>query len=213
MAFLFFFGSMFFTFATIGMVPRLRLTHQLDRILSEGTPWDLVLRLVPYAGCLLTSWVAGLAVLRVWGDLNFPGSLISFMFIQVFVVMTVGMLSLLFGWTAANPGIASSRMILFIPGGFILGGATGPVSFYQDWVVSLSHIFPLTWEFHFTRDLISRGAGLMDISREIGAFMLYMAVVAVLFCWRFYSAKKAMRKRVAGESRHREKVRQAVTGN
>ena len=31
--FLFFFGSMFFVFATIGMVPRLRLTKQLDKIL------------------------------------------------------------------------------------------------------------------------------------------------------------------------------------
>ena len=211
LAFLFFFGSMFFTFATIGMIPRLRLTHQLDNILLNGTPWDLVLRLVPYAGCLLTSWVVGLAVFRTWGDLNFSGSLLSFMFIQVFFVMTVGMLSLLFGWNAANPGIASSRMILFIPGGFILGGATGPTSFYQDWVVSLSHVFPLTWEFHFTRDIISRGASLMDINKEIGAFMVYIAIVAILFCLRFYSAKKAMLKRTESEGKHMEKVKQAVS--
>ena len=54
--FLFFFGAMFFTFATIGMVPRLRLTHQLDKILLEGTPWDIILRLVPYGACLVTSY-------------------------------------------------------------------------------------------------------------------------------------------------------------
>lgn len=206
MAFLFFFGSMFFTFATIGMIPRLRLTHALDKILLEGTPWDLIVRLLPYAGCLLTSWVVGMAVLRLWGDMNFSGHLVNFLFVQAFMVMTIGMLSLLFGWTAANPGIASSRMILFIPGGFILGGPTGPVSFYQDWVVSLSHVFPLTWEFHFVRDIVSRGAGLFDISKEIGAFMIYMACVALLFCWRFYSAKKAARKRLENAGEHQHKL-------
>ena len=204
--FLFFFGAMFFTFATIGMIPRLRLTGQLDRILLEGTPWDLIARVLPYAGCLLTSWVVGLAVLRIWGDLNFAGHLPSFLFVQAFVVMTVGMLSLIFGWTAANPGIASSRMILFIPGGFIMGGATGPVSHFADWAVSFSHVFPLTWEFHFVRDILSRGAGLFDISREIGAFMIYLACVALLFTWRFYSAKRAAEKRLAHAEEHEHKL-------
>ena len=206
LGFLFFFGAMFFTFATIGMIPRLRLTNQLDGILMQGTPWDLIVRLIPYAGCLLTSWVVGLAVLRVWGDLNFSGNLLSFLFVQALVVMIIGMLSLFFGWTAANPGIASSRMILFIPGGFIMGGPTGPVSHFSEWAVSFSHIFPLTWEFHFVRDLLSRGAGLWDISKELGAFMLYIACVALLFCWRFYSAKRAAEKRINGAEEHQEKL-------
>jgi len=207
MYFLFFFGAMFFTFATIGMIPRLRLTHELDRILLEGTPWDLIARVLPYAGCLVVSWVVGLAVLRLWGDLNFAGHLWQFLFIQAFMVLTVGMLSLLFGWTAANPGIASSRMILFIPGGFIMGGATGPVSFYSDWAVAFSHVFPLTWEFHFVRDIIQRGAGLLDINKEIGAFMLYMACVALLFCWRFYSARKELLKEQETSQENQERIR------
>ncbi len=157
--FLFFFGSMFFTFATIGMVPRLRLSHQLDKILLEGTPWDILVRLVPYGACLIVSFVFGMAILRLLGDMTFSGSLLLFLAVQIFYVMTVGTLSTLFGWTAANPGIASSRMILFIPGGFIFGGPTGPISFYPDWVVAASHLFPLTWEYHFVRDIISRGAG------------------------------------------------------
>ena len=90
LGFLFFFGSMFFTFATIGMIPRLRLTHQLDKVLLEGTPWDLLARLVPYACCLLVSWVLGLAVLRVWGDLTFSGSLFTFIFVQIFYIWLDG---------------------------------------------------------------------------------------------------------------------------
>ncbi len=199
--FLFFFGSMFFTFATIGMVPRLRLTHQLDKILLEGTPWDLVLRLIPYGACLIVSFVLGMGVLHTLGDMTFSGNLLTFLIIQCFYVMTVGMMSLIFGWTAANPGIASSRMILFIPGGFIFGGPTGPISFYPDWVVAVSHVFPLTWEFHFVRDIIARGAGLADISRELGAFFVFMGIVAILLCWRFYGSRKALLKRLADEKK------------
>ncbi len=201
LGFLFFFGSMFFTFATIGMIPRLRLTHQLDKVLLEGTPWDLLVRLLPYGCCLIVSWVLGLAVLRVWGDLAFSGSLFSFLFIQIFYIFTVGTLSLFFGWTAANPGIASSRMILFIPGGFILGGMTGPTTFYADWVVKFSHVFPLTWEFHFQRDIIARGAGFWDISQTFGAFLVYMGIVGILFCLRFNASRKELLAQKADEKR------------
>lgn len=207
LGFLFFFGSMFFVFATIGMVPRLRLMHKLDDILLEKTPLSLLVRLVPYAGCLIVSWAFGLAVLRIWGDLNFSGSLLLFLVVQVFFAFTLGAISLTFGWTAANPGIASSRMILFIPGGFILGGPTNPVSYLSDWVVTFSHVFPLTWEFHFTRDIISRGAGPLDLATELGAFMLYMAAVLIVFSLRFYSAQKALIKARAAKGEREEKRR------
>lgn len=206
--FLFFFGSMFFTFATIGMVPRLRLTHALDQILLEGTPWDIIVRLVPYGACLAVSFIFGMAILRLTGDMVFSGSLLTFLFVQIFYVMTVGMISVLFGWTAANPGIASSRMILFIPGGFIFGGPTGPIFFYPDWVLYLSHLFPLTWEYHFVRDIIARGAGFADISKELGAFLLYMAVVAILLCAKFFAARRSLLKHQAQELKHQEKIRE-----
>ena len=197
---MFFFGAMFFTFATIGMVPRLRMTHQLDRILLEGTPWDLIIRVLPYAFCLITSFFVGLAILRIWGDLVFSGTMAEFLLVQIMFAMTVGMLSLLFGWTAANPGIASSRMILFIPGGFILGGVTSPLSHLEPWVVTLSHVFPLTWEFHFTRDIIQRGAHLTEISSELGAFFIYTAVIAIVFSMKFYRDRGALVSTVKAET-------------
>ena len=204
--FLFFFGSMFFVFATIGMIPRLRLTHELDRILTEGTPWDLLLRLLPYCACLIVSFVFGMAVLRLWGDMVFSGSLVSFLFTQIFFVAALGMLSLLFGWTAANPGIASSRMILFVPGGFILGGPTSPIPVLAEWVQYLSHIFPLTWEFHFVRDIVARGATVADIGREFGAFLVYLAVVSIIFCVKFYRAKQEFIKRTKNEEIMQQKL-------
>lgn len=190
--FLFFFGSMFFVFATIGMIPRLRMTHQLDDILLNGTPWELLAKIVPYAFLMVISFFFGMAILRIWGDLVFSGALISFLIIQIFYSLNVGILSLLVGWTAPNPGLANSRMIFLIPGGFILGGVTAPIAKFAPWVIAFSHIFPLTWEFHFTRDIIQRGATLTDISSEVGAYFVYIAICAIWFCWRFYHDKEVL---------------------
>lgn len=201
LGFLFFFGAMFFTFATIGMIPRLRLSKQYEIILTKGTPWDLIARLIPYCFCLIISFFLGMAVLRIWGDLVFSGRLIEFLFIELFMAMTIGILSIFMGWTAANPGVASSRMILFIPGGFIFGGVTSPTDHLASWVVGLSHIFPLTWQFHFTRDIIQRGASLPQISSEIGAFFIYMAVVAILLNWRFEKSRKEIAPEVVEEEK------------
>lgn len=202
--FLFFFSSMFFTFATIGMVPRLRMTGELNKILTDGTPFDLMVRIIPYGGCLITALFIGLAILRIWGDLVFTGYILTFIFTQVFYIFALGMVSILMGWTASNPGIASSRMILFIPGGFILGGPTAPVPILSGWVQTLSHVFPLTWEFHFVRDIVSRGAGLSDIMGVFGAFLLYIGTVALIFCFVFFKARKnllgkELNKNLAGE--------------
>ncbi len=188
--FLFFFSSMYFVFATIGMIPRLRLSGALTKILENGTPFDILIKLIPYGGCLITAFFIGMAILRIWGDMVFSGSILTFIFTQIFYVFVLGTMSLLMGWTASNPGIASSRMILFIPGGFILGGPTSPVPILSEWVFVLSHIFPLTWEFHFVRDVISRGARFFDIADIFGAFLLYIAAVFLVFCLVFYKARK-----------------------
>ena len=200
LGFLFFFGAMFFTFATIGMIPRLKLSKVYEKTMLNGTPWDLIGRIIPYAFCLTVSTFMGMAVLRVWGDLVFSGRVLEFLFIEILMALTIGVISVFMGWTAANPGVASSRMILFIPGGFILGGVTSPLSHLSPWVVNLAHIFPLTWQFHFTRDIIQRGASLTAISSEIGAFMVYMGIAATLFSWRFYKSRNELLATVKKET-------------
>ena len=192
--FLFFFSSMFFTFATIGMVPRLRLERKWDETLREGNPLALLSRLVPYAGCLLFALLLGLIVLRLWGDMIISGNMILFLAFQILLIFDIGMLSLLFGWNAANPGVASSRMILFIPGGFILGGVTSPISHLSSWAIQFSHVFPLTWQFHFTRDILQRGAGLSDLPHITVLFLLYSAAILAVFCLRYEKERKKLQK-------------------
>lgn len=196
LGFLFFFSSMYFVFATIGIIPRLRLEKKLDLELKEGNPFSLMMRLIPYGGCLITAIFVGLAILRIIGDLTFSGNIFVFMLSLIFYVPVLGLFSLLFGWTAANPGVAASRMILFIPGGFIFGGPTGPIPVLSEWVQVITHLFfPLTWEYHFTRDIITRGASFMDCAKGFGALMIYLGVIALIFCLCFYRERAALIKK------------------
>lgn len=183
--FLFFFSSMFFTFATIGMIPRLRAMGKLQEAAAAGEPGRLLVRLLPYCACLLTATFVGLAILRILNDMVFSGSILLFLLTQCLYVPILGIISLIFGWTAVNPGVANSRMILFIPGGFIFGGSTGPLPIQSGWMQLLGHIFPLRWEYEFIRDIIIRGAGFTDISSELGGFLIYGALVLALF-YRYY---------------------------
>lgn len=191
-AFLFFFSSMFFVFATIGIVPRLRLEHKLDLVLKDGFALEVAARVLPYCCAWLAALMVGLVILRFLNDLVFTGSFGLFLLTQIIYIPTLGVMSILFGWTAANPGVASSRMIFFIPGGFIFGGYTGPMAQYAAWVRIGSHFFPLTWEFEFTRDILMRGAGLTDIAQTLGGFLLYAGVIVVYLHWRFWKSQEEL---------------------
>ena len=50
---------------------------------------------------------------------------------------------------------------------------------------------------------IVRGAGFGDISKEFGAFLIYMVVALILFCAKFFSARRALLKHRAKEEKHR----------
>lgn len=192
MGFLFFFSSMFFVFATIGMIARLRMEGKWNAQLLLESPFDLMLRLIPYSICLTVAIIVGLAVLRIIGDLSFTGNFFVLLLSILLLAISLGFMSMLFGWGAANPGIAASRMILFIPAGFILGGATNPLDILPAWVHVVSNVFPLVWAYRFARDIILRGASFMDIAHEFGGFMIYTGILAVLVCIRFYLGRRAI---------------------
>lgn len=192
LGFLFFFGSMFFVFASIGIMARLRMERKWEEQILTGTPVDLLLRFLPYCCFLTVSLFLGLAILRVVGDLVFAGNVLVFFLILFLYVFSLALTCILFGWAAPHPGAAISKMILFLPGGFILGGYTSPTAILPEWAYLLSHVFPLTWMFRFTRDIISRGASFVDISQELGLFLLYIGVLATLFCSFFYRERKAI---------------------
>lgn len=75
---------------------------------------------------------------------------------------------------------------MFVPGGFIFGGYGVPLTLLPEWMHWFNQLFPLTWEFKFIRDVVFRGAGFMDCATTIGEFLLYIAVVVMIFMWKFH---------------------------
>ncbi|MDF2633641.1 MAG: putative efflux protein [Pelosinus sp.] len=206
LGFLFFFSSMFQVFATIGMISRLRLERKWNAQLLEGSPFDLMLRLIPYVICLTVALIVGLALLRVIGDLSFNGNFFTLVLSILLLAISNGFMCILFGWGAANPGVAASRMILFVPAGFILGGMSGPLDLHPGWVHVVSNAFPLVWVYRLVRDIILRGASFMEVSQEFGGFMIYAGILAVIVCIRFYHDRKVLLSQEATATEKRETV-------
>lgn len=108
--FLFFFGTMFLVFATIGLVPRLKLERKWPLEL-QGTSLGLMLRTVPYVVCFTVSMVVGLMLTRVIGDLTVLGNYFTLLAVIVLLGFSVALMAVFIGWSSANPGVAASRMI------------------------------------------------------------------------------------------------------
>ena len=68
-----------------------------------------------------------------------------------------------------------------------------------EWVQWINHIFPLTWDYKFIRDIVIRGASFQDCAITIGQFLIYGAVVVGLFVLRYYKMQGEYEKRKAYE--------------
>ena len=204
MGFLFFFSSLFFVFATIGMVPRLRLQHKWNVQLLEGDAFGLMIRLVPYILCLTGAIIVGLSVLRIVSDLSFTGSYCVLLLSLLLFGSSLGLMSMLFGWSAADPGVATARNIWFVPGGFILGGFTNPLDIVPGWVQVVYNVFPLVWEFRLIRDIVLRGASFMDMARDFGGYMIFTGILALLVAARFYYDRNTLLSQAASDKKASE---------
>ena len=197
--FLVFFSSIFFAIATLGMIPRLRMEGKLELHLKAGSVFGLFQRTIPYCCCWLGATSIGFIILRFAGDISFTNNVLLYICVQALYIWICSLVSLLVGWSAPNPGMAASRMILFIPPGFILGGYGVPMTMLPEWVQWLNHIFPLTWDFKFIRDVVIRGASFQDCAITIGQFLIYGAIVVAIFVLRYYKMQGEYEKRKAYE--------------
>lgn len=187
--FLIFFGSMFLVFASIGMVPRLKLMHRWEAETKRGF-LAFLSRMIPYVFCFTVSILLGFGLTALLGDLSFAGSYPHILAAIILTGVSVVTAAVLIGWGAPNPGVAISRMILFIPGGFILGGASGPLNLVPPAVQFVSNIFPLVWSYRLFRDVAQRGAPLGECIGEYSAYLGYIAVIVLLLYVRYRRAQQ-----------------------
>ena len=191
-AFLIFFSSLYLGITVLMIPGRLHVTGQWNRVILEGSPIGLMARIIPYAFFFTTAIMMLFAVLTCCGQMRFAGSAILFAIALFMCALAVGFIGLLYAWNTQDPGQGASFMILLIPPGFIVGGATMAVGVIPETAFLLSHFFPLVWVYHFQRDLVLRGIDLFGMLDLFGALFIYLALLGLIICVRFTRAKQKM---------------------
>lgn len=194
MAFIFMFPSIFYALAVLPIIARLRITGRWESEVVNQNAWQLISRILPYAGIYMTSILFGLGLIKVLSDFRFTGNVIEFIFPLFLYSLSVGLFSMILAWGSSHPGIAMSKMTFIIPPGFILGGATSPIAILPEWALWVAHAFPLTWIFKFTRSIGLRGASLLDLPVETLGFMLYVLILGGLVFFLFWKEKQSWAK-------------------
>ena len=192
-AFLLFFSSLYLGL-TVLMVPgRLRLTGEWEREVMTHSPLALMARAIPYALFYTTAISVMIALLTTFGQLRFAGNVLLYVPALFLCALSIGWMGFIYAFKATNPGQGAGLMIFLIPPGFILGGATmatGVLS-HEAWL--FSHCFPLTWLYHFQRDLVGRGLSADQMLPLFGAFLIYLSILGLLLTLRFARERRRAR--------------------
>ena len=189
-SFIYFFSSLYLGLSTLMITGRLRMSGQFESVLDRG-PLAMIARLLPYALFYTTAITMMYALLILFGQLRFDGNYLVFLPSVFMTGMCIGLLALLLSWHAENPGQGAAYMILIVPPGFILGGATMAVGFLPLWAYTASHAFPLVWGYKLYRDIALRGQTLAEMTGIYGLFLLYMLCLMLLVSLRWYRSYKA----------------------
>lgn len=192
-AFLLFFSSLYLGL-TVLMVPgRLRMSGEWEREVMTHSPLALMARAIPYALFYTTAISVMIALLTTFGQLRFAGNVLLYVPALFLCALSIGWMGFIYAFKATNPGQGAELMIFLIPPGFILGGATmatGVLS-HEAWL--FSHCFPLTWLYHFQRDLVGRGLSTDQMLPLFGAFLIYLSILGLLLTLRFARERRRAR--------------------
>lgn len=184
-SFIYFFSSLYLGITTLMIMGRLHQSGMFETVLARG-PLAMMARLLPYALFYTTAITLMYALLILFGQLRFDGSYLLFLPSVFMTAMCIGLIALFMSWNTGNPGEGASFMILIVPPGFIMGGATMAIGFLPEWAYTASHAFPLVWGYKIYRDIALRGQDFLEMTGIYGMFLLYMLVLMLAVTYRWY---------------------------
>ncbi|OXM86770.1 ABC transporter permease [Paenibacillus rigui] len=184
------------------IVPRLRVEGRLSEELKH--PLGLWLRVVPYAVISAISLMLAFGLLKQLGGLRFAGSPAAFMVPLLLYTITVCLMGMLVGWTAAEPSKVTLRTYAIVYPSFMLSGVQVATVIFPAPIQAVSNLLPLTWLFKFIRGIGYRGGSLRYFTGELGVFVGMIGVLSVgiglmmLREYRKLNEKSEMKELVAG---------------
>jgi len=166
---------------------QLILTRQLGvsrRMLATPTPLRSILA-GELGGRFAIAMMQGVFIVLVssllfgvgWGDLAGASAvIIVFALVGTGAAMTVGVF-------AGNADQASALGVVL---GMILaalGGAMVPLELFDEPMSTIAQLTPHAWAISALRDLVSDGAGVLEILEQLGVLVAYAAVLVVIGTW------------------------------
>ncbi|TVY12059.1 ABC transporter permease [Paenibacillus cremeus] len=160
------------------IVPRLRLEGKLEEALRS--PLGLWPRVLPYAVISCISLMLAFGLLKQLGGLRFVGSPVAFVVPLLLYTLTVTLMGMVVGWTAADPSKVALRTYAIVYPSFMLSGVQVATIIFPGPIQAVSHVLPLTWLFKFIRGMGYRGGKLAYFAQELGVFVLMIGVLSLL---------------------------------
>ncbi|MBU7319661.1 ABC transporter permease [Paenibacillus oleatilyticus] len=163
--------------AGASIVPRLRVEGRLEEALRS--PIGLWSRVLPYAVISCISLMLAFGLLKQLGGLRFVGNPLEFLVPLLLYTLTVTLMGMVVGWTAADPSKVALRTYAIVYPSFMLSGVQVATIIFPGPIQAVSNMLPLTWLFKFIRGIGYRGGALEYFARELGVFVVMIGVMSL----------------------------------
>ena len=142
-------------------------------------------KMIPFLIIALVDLTFGLLVAKLFFGLPFRGNILTlyvFTSVYLFLVMSVGLFVSAISDTQQQVLFVSFFfLIVFI----IMSGLFTPVESMPVWAQNLDRINPLYYLIRIIRNVVLKGSGLLDMTRELISLSVYGLVMFSLAVWRY----------------------------
>ncbi len=181
------------TAQSIKIIPELRAEGKLQQALNS--PLGIISRVIPYALLYFVSSILVLGLMKQIAGLRFSGSVFEFFIPLLLYTFASGLVGMLLGWSAKEP---ASRLIIVVMPSFLLSNVILPVALMPKPIQYLAMAFPLTWYTKFFREIALREASISHLWKDLGGFLILIAVILFLLTLEMIKEKHKILKQAAG---------------
>jgi ABC-2 type transport system permease protein len=141
--------------------------------------------MMPFLIIALLDLTFGLLVAKLVFGLPFRGNILTlyvFTSLYLFLVMSIGLFVSAISETQQQVLFVSFFfLIVFI----IMSGLFTPVESMPVWAQNLDKINPLYYLIRIIRNIVLKGSGLMDMTRELISLAVYGMIMFLMAVWRY----------------------------
>jgi ABC-2 type transport system permease protein len=142
-------------------------------------------KMVPFLIIALLDLTFGLLVAKIFFGLPFRGNILTlyvFTTVYLFLVMSIGLFVSAISDTQQQVLFVSFFfLIVFI----IMSGLFTPVESMPVWAQQLDRINPLYYLIRIIRNVVLKGSGLLDMTRELASLSVYGLLMFSMAVWRY----------------------------